>query len=314
MTVSVLLQGGLGNQLFQIAAGWAHAVDSKLNLLIIHPNGIASPSSHLILNDKEFSISEIELNSISKKLVNSCTRMSANGKKSFLVSKLAQWVISKGAKNIQSKISAISKIYINSGVGFDKDLAVNVQDSLMVGYFQTWRYATKGKFKEKIHLSVGSKSYFDLLEQIQNENPIVVHIRLGDYLSEKNFGIPGKQYYLDSIAELQELEPNANIWIFTNDVLHANLYLSEFKFDFKLIGNHDLTAAETLDLMRHGRSYVISNSTFSWWGAFLTKNESAKVIAPRPWFKNLSDPIDLYPEHWVTRKSNFASLENAEEV
>jgi hypothetical protein len=50
--------------------------------------------------------------------------------------------------------------------------------------------------------------------------------------------------------------------------------------------------------MRHGSAYVISNSTFSWWGAVLKYDESAAVWAPRPWFKSQRSPEDIYGENW----------------
>jgi hypothetical protein len=55
---------------------------------------------------------------------------------------------------------------------------------------------------------------------------------------------------------------------------------------------------ETVELMRHGSAYVISNSTFSWWGAVLKYDESAAVWAPRPWFKSQRSPEDIYGENW----------------
>jgi hypothetical protein len=50
--------------------------------------------------------------------------------------------------------------------------------------------------------------------------------------------------------------------------------------------------------MRYGSSYIIANSSFSWWGAYLRKNQNAPVYAPNKWFKGMDDPDQLLPPDW----------------
>jgi hypothetical protein len=52
--------------------------------------------------------------------------------------------------------------------------------------------------------------------------------------------------------------------------------------------------------MRRGAGYVLSNSTFGWWGAFLSKTGNPRVVVPKPWFVTLEDPRQLNPEFWST--------------
>jgi hypothetical protein len=59
-----------------------------------------------------------------------------------------------------------------------------------------------------------------------------------------------------------------------------------------------LTSAETLEIMRLGKAYIIANSTFSWWGAMLSKSENPLVICPDIWFKSQAEPLDLIPSSW----------------
>jgi len=67
--------------------------------------------------------------------------------------------------------------------------------------------------------------------------------------------------------------------------------------------NIDNSSASTLEAMRFGRGYVIANSTFSWWGAYLSHTDHAEVIAPDPWFQGMDSPDSLIPRNWQKRNS-----------
>ena len=55
---------------------------------------------------------------------------------------------------------------------------------------------------------------------------------------------------------------------------------------------------EVWDLFRHFKGYIISNSSFSWWAAFLRKDRTAPVFCPDPWFQGMKDPDSLIPHEW----------------
>jgi hypothetical protein len=50
-------------------------------------------------------------------------------------------------------------------------------------------------------------------------------------------------------------------------------------------------------LMSRASDLIISNSTFSWWSAYIS-NKETNVVAPNKWFRDLEDPKMLIPEHW----------------
>jgi hypothetical protein len=70
-------------------------------------------------------------------------------------------------------------------------------------------------------------------------------------------------------------------------------------FNVSVIGENGLNPAETLELMRHGSAYVIANSTFSWWAAFLSYQSGCTKIMPAPWFQNMPSPIGIKPQDWI---------------
>ena len=68
------------------------------------------------------------------------------------------------------------------------------------------------------------------------------------------------------------------------------------------------STAVTFEIMRLGFGYVIANSCFSWWSAFLRYDKNAKVIAPETWFKALESPKCLFPSDWSLTQSTWREI------
>jgi hypothetical protein len=80
------------------------------------------------------------------------------------------------------------------------------------------------------------------------------------------------------------------------------MYTEKYKKVVKVINDEGLLPIEVLHLMSIGSSYVIANSTFSWWAAKLSN--SRQVIAPEPWFVGAKEPSQLIPDEWLRLKRN----------
>lgn len=167
------------------------------------------------------------------------------------------------------------------------------------GFFQSYKYFEKVKndlihdftFKDKIQSK--SKLIYNNLD-----NPISIHVRRGDYLVNPNHNVLDLDYYKESIDRLGSknnyvLFSDDNQWCKQQSIFNSdNIKFAE-----------DLTnGSEELDLclMSLCNKHIIANSTFSWWGAYLSKQEA--IIAPDKWFKgsNFSNnnTSDLYPKNW----------------
>jgi hypothetical protein len=126
-----------------------------------------------------------------------------------------------------------------------------------------------------------------------------VNINYNDYNLEKTFGIPSLSYYQKSLEALVSQHPNSKIWVFSDEKNEAEkVFPSEFRSIARWISDDQFSSAETLEIMRLGVSYVIANSTFSWWAAILSRTENQKVICPEPWFKLAPEPLGLVPPNW----------------
>lgn len=158
----------------------------------------------------------------------------------------------------------------------DGQLPINLH-----GYLQSEKY-----FK---HCEKEIRKKFTFKEQLQPINDfIAVHVRRGDY-DPKYHTLLGIDYYRQALSSL----PALPIYLFTDDPSEAIKAVPRYDQLFYSNAFYDL------NLMTRAKYHVIANSSFSWWGAWLSNSE--KIIAPKQWFGPLQ-PLstkDLIPENWI---------------
>jgi hypothetical protein len=147
----------------------------------------------------------------------------------------------------------------------------------------------------------GSDIFESMRQRIIQENPIIIHIRRGDYAFEPDFGVLSSAYYRDGLNFLKSKGAEGRVWAFTDDHVWAAEILQSsglINLDIEIVDDSGLLTGEVFELMRFGSAYVIANSSFSWWAAYLSKIEGALVVAPDPWFIGLPEPAELIPPIW----------------
>lgn len=311
--IHVSLTGGLGNQLFQLAAGICLADFSKIQLISAFgkprtsSDGKADICAFRFPDGIEYSNYRCKFR-IVQKSVGYLLRMgiAPRSYESLFGFKFFTKVIT----SILTSLCLQKFLWpVNStGTGYS-EISHNNKPSLLIGYFQSYRWATNPKVYAKLkslEISENSIELKQLYERSKDVNPLVVHIRLGDYLKEDNFGILSSNYYSEALDRMLATECYKEIWVFSDDLEGAkSLFPRRYEHLAKWISEIEKSPAKTLQAMRFGHGYVIGNSSFSWWGAFLSYNESARVIAPNPWFKGMESPKDLIPPDWERVDSCF---------
>jgi Glycosyl transferase family 11. len=143
-------------------------------------------------------------------------------------------------------------------------------------------------------------------ERISAIQSVAVHVRRGDYVSRpvtnRFHGTCGLDYYERAVAFLEDAYPDLRYYVFTDDPewVRARMCLS---VPFLVCDrNRPSEAHLDLYLMSLCRFHVIANSTFSWWGAWLSTRPDKQVVAPHRWFAG-ADPAryptdDLIPSSW----------------
>jgi hypothetical protein len=178
-----------------------------------------------------------------------------------------------------------------------------------LAYFQSYRWASLPVIRENIKqlfLNLDSEIMKSFEIQFKGVSPLVVHLRIGDYVSDSRIGTLEKSYYLDAIQAMWATNLYTEIWAFSDSLDEAkNKLATVSNIPIRWIAPERAKPVELLGIMTLGKGFILSNSTFGWWAAFLSRTENPKVVVPDKWFKGIRDPIDLCPDTWIRCKAFF---------
>jgi len=180
---------------------------------------------------------------------------------------------------------------------FDENLFNNCPDNVqLTGYYQSPKYfqnieeIIRNDFKFKKHIVNKAKNL-----HFKYTFDCSMHIRRGDYLTNPNHYALSMKYYNQAIDIFGQ---DSNFLVFTDDIEWFKSTKFYRKGQFNLIST--LTKNSTiLDLyfMSLCNRHIIANSTFSWWGAWLSG--SNKIIYPINWFKDGRSSSDIACSSWI---------------
>lgn len=169
------------------------------------------------------------------------------------------------------------------------------------GYFQNYNYVDlvwKSQCEKILEL-------LDFNKEV-NKDYIAVHIRLGDYrtseVAKSYHGTLDVQYYEVAINKLADLMNFKGIQIVSDEILIAQELFKKYTFPAPVSYISSSNHFKDLRVIGNAKGVVMSNSSFSWWGAYIaSKINSAKVVAPDLWFKNSSkdEPRNLIKPDWM---------------
>jgi len=204
--------------------------------------------------------------------------------------------------NLKSKGFVENNYIQEKQYNFDLELFNQCPDNVsLLGYFQTEKYF--------IHIKDSIREDFEFQDEIlknskevmsEMENPISLHVRRTDYVQKSQDHPPcTMEYYYEALSNFDK---DRQVIIFSDDINWCKNQ-DIFKPDRFLISETGDNAYD-LCLMTLCSDYIIANSSFSWWGAWLSQNENSKVIAPSRWFGTTGytashNTEDIIPDHWT---------------
>ena len=157
------------------------------------------------------------------------------------------------------------------------------------GFLQSWRFfegheASVRRAFDTSRLATGRLAAVSA-EIAAARNPVAVHVRRGDYLKDEEtmslFGILGADYYRAAREALEARLDAPTYFLFSDEIDRATAELRDWSGLRPVAG---FTGPEDLHLMSLCRHFIIANSTFSWWGAWLGTAPGKLVVGPHRWF------------------------------
>ena len=293
--IVVKLMGGLGNQMFQYALGKSLAMrypkalffdDSFFNK---HNDFADIPKRELQLNHFNFDWEVIDSDTLRK----------------FYHPNPFQ-------KHILNKIKKFSKtVYIENGLQFHNDVLNVGSATVFDGYWQNERYFSE--FEELIRQDFIFKTlpnYASLeikADIVKKDNSVSVHVRRGDYISSDKinalYGTCSLDYFYKAMNMMEVKLKDPHFYFFSDDTdwVEKNLQIN-YPRSTIISHNKGIDSWQDMMLMSSCENHVISNSSFSWWGAWLNPRLDKIIIAPYKWFNDEglnTQSQYIVPKSWI---------------
>lgn len=287
--IIVKLWGGLGNQLFQYAYGYSLAkrlgTELRLDISFYHRQTLRKPVLLKLNIDEKTVLPDEEIPELIR----------------FLNTKNPNRII---------RIPSFSKFPVGGGFTYLKEsrrryhkkIHTYHQDNTYIdGYWQCEKYFKDYTDDLRRQFSIDLSEHEEIMgviEEIQSCNSISLHIRRGDYVNKRKFYsnliLLGDQYFQDALETAINAVQDPVIYVFTDDVDWVRQHFT-INAKYKMISDMiQCSDVEELLLMSKCRNHITSNSTYSWWAAWLNDNPEKQVWSPDKGWGNKH----VLPEDW----------------
>lgn len=274
--VIAMLTGGMGNQMFQYACARSCA-ERRGDKLILCTSRLSQPHSRRRYALGVFSIK---------------APVSNDALKGFDV--------------IQSIVQIDSRFHPS----VLDDPSVNIA---LQGYWESEKYFVE--IKNLIRDDFSFRGNADgvpvstMLSPIRETESVCVHVRRSDLLLDSDpKGFVGLDYYDRAVRRIKELVCNPTFYVFSDDIAWCRNNLN-IDGDHRFVSGAGMSDGGELETMTACKHFIIANSSFSWWGAWLGTFSKKVVIAPRRWFRmeglwnqyipQMFFSDDLIPGEWI---------------
>lgn len=272
--IIIKIKGGLGNQMFQYAIAKAFSLETKrpfqLDISIFESYKLHNYGLHHFNIQSNFYLPE------------------------------SKW--KRKLKKIFNKVVFYNEDH--HAFNFNPNLIQTKSDILFLeGYYQSEKYFLKYEKEIRADFEIVSPLKQQTIETVaymQKVNAVAIHFRRGDYVGNSLYETNKSTYYTEALEYIEAKVENPVYFLFSDDMPWVK---NNFKTNFEthyIDFNDAATNFEDLKLMSSCKHNIITNSSFSWWGAWLNSNPNKIVVAPKVWFNDEKvNTTDIIPENWI---------------
>lgn len=292
------LQGGLGNQMFQYALGRHLALLNRTNLFLDTASLLdRTPRDCAVFRDFDLSIFAMPVSFVTEENL----ALFQVGSQKSIFFKSRRWTLRRlGCLNYE----------LETNFAFNKSLLALTGHIYLDGYWQSEKYFSAISEIIRRDFTFGdslSPVSAELLTEIKSGCSVCVNVRRGDFVSlstaAQYHGTCSLDYYRQAWLQLCLKFPGAKAYIFSDDIEWCKDNLS-FLTPSKIV-DHSHAGKKFgayLELMSNCRHFIIPNSSFGWWAAWLGQATNKHVIAPQRWLKNEkanTQLAEITPAEWL---------------
>lgn len=310
------IRGRAGNQFFQYAAVRSFKEkfykDEKISIDFSDLKKLGKPEEGFEDSLKNFKVADeyittdkIKSNFIQKilifmmKIPNAFFRLIALKNKADILSY-------KFEKKVQPFINKFGVYYMIHG--FYEFKPTKAKNKIFYGNFESAKYFDNiSNIVKEMYTPIKEKCKKNehLYKCIEEGNSVCITIRRGDFVENPEFKkihfICNEQYFYDAVNLIKERIKNPVFIVFSDDIEWVKNNMNFGVPTYYEDGTD--TIYEKLRLMYTCKHFIISNSTFSWWAQYLSRNDDKIVIAPKRWkneaYKVDTSKLDIYQDYWI---------------
>lgn len=282
------IQGGLGNQFFIYASGYAISQKTNSKFVLDINSGYRND-----MYGREYLLKYYQIDDRSLSPILSSDTFGLDYLRSGVVK--------------THRILPKSLVFYLTDAKLEENGIPKTQLMYMDGYFQDYRLFDEFKpfikkcfsLKEKLPAPIEEYN-----QQIKNSKSVCIHFRSYDEVPDghrsENMSLQ-ETYYVKAVEYFNKTMDNPTFFVFSDKIEKAKKLFSSINNQMKYV---ELTASMEkgmlydLELMKSCKNFVIANSTFSWWGAYLSESENKKVIRPSGSYYQVNDR--LFKDDWKT--------------
>jgi hypothetical protein len=188
----------------------------------------------------------------------------------------------------------------------DSSQVVNsiTRPGLVIGDFENFKFLPKFSSIDLILQKLDSNSDWKrrMSDRIVNENPIIMHVRLGDYLTYPEiYGFIDERYYIEALEHLRSKGVFGPLWLTSDNPEYAlKIFSNKIEINEVLKTPLGLEPLQLLLTLAESRNLIIAHSTFSWWSAWVSfnRNKKANIVMPSRFLAHEAEAKRLQVPGW----------------